>query len=160
MENNGLAGCWAKARKGAEYFAGLLLLAMVAIVFANVIARFVLNASLAWSEEIARFLFIWIVFLGSFFAYLTNEHLGLDLVVKAVPARVAGWITVVADLLVIFTLGIISWGGYSITVDNWDWLSPATSIPYGYVNIIVPLTGIPMLALAALRLIRDVRSAI
>jgi TRAP-type transport system small permease protein len=159
VENKGQNCCMAKAQKGAEYFAGFLLLTMVAIVFANVICRFVLNASLAWSEEIARFLFIWIVFLGAFFAYLTNEHLGLDLVVKAVPARVARWITVVSDFLVIFTLVIITWGGYSITVENWNWLSPATSIPYGYVNIIVPLTGFPMLVLAVRRLFRSVRSA-
>jgi TRAP-type C4-dicarboxylate transport system permease small subunit len=159
MGNNGLAGYLAKAQKGAEYFAGILLMVMVAIVFANVIARFVLNASLAWSEEVARFLFIWIVFLGSFFAYLTNEHLGLDLVVKAVSPRVATWINVVANLLVILALGIITVGGYSITVENWDWLSPATSIPYGYVNIIVPLTGAPMLVVAILRLFRNIRSA-
>ena len=48
MESKGLAGCFAKVQKGAEYSAGVLLMAMVAIVFSNVIARFVLNASLAW----------------------------------------------------------------------------------------------------------------
>ncbi len=160
MEKTGLNCYMAKAQKGAEYFAGLILMVMVAVVFANVICRFVLNASLAWSEEIARFLFIWIVFIGSFFAYLTNDHLGLDLVVKAAPPKVAAWINVVADLLVVTSLVIVTWGGYSITVDNWTWLSPATSIPYGYVNIIVPLTFFPMLVLAVLRLFRDVRGAV
>ena len=140
-----------RVQKGAEYFAAFLLLAMVAVVFANVFCRFVLNASIAWSEEVARFLFIWIVFLGSLFAFVTNEHLGLDLVVNSVSERTAKWMGVIRDLLVIFSIGIVTVGGYSITKDNWDWLSPAISIPYGYVNIIVPLTMAPMLILAIIR---------
>lgn len=150
--------CMAAFQKCAEYLATILLLSMVAIVFANVFCRFVLNASIAWSEEVARFIFIWIVFLGSLFAFITDEHLGLDLVVNAVSARTAGWMKIVADLLIIFSIGIVALGGYSITKDNWDWLSPAISLPYGYVNIIVPLTMGPMLMLAIIRFYRHIRS--
>lgn len=150
--------CLTRVQKGVEYFAAFLLLSMVAVVFANVFCRFVLNASIAWSEEVARFLFLWIVFLGSFFAFVTNEHLGLDLVVNAVSERTAKWIGIIRDLLVIFSIGIVTVGGYSITKDNWDWLSPAISLPYGYVNIIVPLTMAPMLIIAIIRFVRHIRT--
>jgi TRAP-type C4-dicarboxylate transport system permease small subunit len=158
MDTKGVQNCLTRVQKGAEYFAAFLLLAMVAIVFANVFCRFVLNASIAWSEEVARFLFLWIVFLGSFFAFVTNEHLGLDLIVNAVSERTAKWMNVARDLLVIFSIGVVTVGGYSITKDNWDWLSPAISIPYGYVNIIVPLTMAPMLIIAIIRFFRHIRN--
>jgi TRAP-type transport system small permease protein len=158
MMSTGTAGSFLeKLHKGAEYLAVFLLLAMVAVVFANVFCRFVLNASIAWSEEIARFIFIWIIFLGSLFAFVTNEHLGLDLVVNAVSPGIAKWMNIVADILIIISLAIIAWGGYSITKDTWDWLSPAISVPYGYINIIVPLTMGPMLIIALVRFTRHIR---
>jgi len=146
-----------RLQKGAEYFTAFLLLAMVALVFANVFCRFVLNASIAWSEEVARFIFIWIVFLGSFFAFITNDHLGLDLVVNSVSVKIAKVIAIVADLFVIFSIGVVALGGYWITRENWDWLSPAISMPYGYINIIVPLTMGPMLIIAIVRFFRHIR---
>lgn len=149
-----------KLQKCGEYFATVLLLSMVAIVFANVFCRFVLNASIAWSEEVARFIFIWIIFVGSLFAFITNDHLGLDLVVNVVPRSVAKWMLILSDILVIFSLGILTWGGYVITKENWDWLSPAISLPYGYVNIIVPLTMGPMLILAVVKFLRHIRELI
>ncbi len=58
------------------YIVMILLALMVIIVFANVVSRYYLQFSLAWSEEIARFMLVWLVFLGSFLAYIHDEHLG------------------------------------------------------------------------------------
>ncbi len=66
-------------------FIGLLPGLMVIIVFSNVVARYFLNSSLAWSEEISRFMLIWLAFLGSYLAFVRNEHLGLDLLVFLPP---------------------------------------------------------------------------
>lgn len=116
-----------------------------------------MNAKAAGNYLDRRFLFIWIVFLGSLFAFITSDHLGLDLVVNAVSARTAKVMALIADLFIIFSVGIVALGGYSITIDNWDWLSPAISIPYGYINIIVPLTMGSMLIIAIIRFFRHIR---
>ena len=71
-----------KALETVIRFLVLVLLGlMVVIVFANVVTRYYLHFSLAWSEEVTRFMLVWLVFLGSFLAYINDEHLGLDILV-------------------------------------------------------------------------------
>jgi len=115
----------------------ILLALMVIIVFSNVIGRYFLESSLAWSEEISRFLFIWLVFFGAVLAYINDEHLALDLLVKALPKKVSQVIAVIGNLLVIYALSLITIGGYKITMENWTWLSPAIEIPYAYVLLLL-----------------------
>ncbi|MGF0096660.1 TRAP transporter small permease [Peptoniphilus sp. SGI.035] len=52
----------------------------VAIVFMQVIMRYFFNTSLAWSEELSRYIFIWQVWLGSSIAYVDNQHIRVDLI--------------------------------------------------------------------------------
>ena len=94
--------------KGLEriirYLVLVLLSLMVIIVFANVVSRYYLHFSLAWSEEVARFMLVWLVFLGSFLAYVNDEHLGLDILVKKFPPLLRKIVAIGVNLLVIFSL--------------------------------------------------------
>ncbi|WP_291299628.1 TRAP transporter small permease [Desulfosporosinus sp. BICA1-9] len=136
----------------------ILLALMVIIVFSNVIGRYFLGSSLAWSEEVSRFLFIWLVFFGAILAYINDEHLALDILTKVLPKKGSQLIAVIADLLVIYALSLITIGGYKITVENMTWLSPAASIPYGYVYIVVPFTGSILIIQAVLKIFRHVKA--
>lgn len=120
----------------------LLMSLMVVIVFANVIARYYLSASLAWSEEVARFMLIWLVFIGAVLAYVNDEHLGLDIIVQLFPRRIRYGLAVVADLLIMVAIYLIIHGGAVLMRDSWEWGSPATDTPYGYVYTVVPVCGI------------------
>jgi TRAP-type transport system small permease protein len=119
----------------------VLFIAMVLIVFFNVIGRYYLNTSLDWSEEVARFMLVWLVFLGSVLAYEKDEHLGLDILVKKLPPRAAALVGILADLLIMFAIGLLIFGGYRMAVDSWDWWSIAVPIPLGVIYVIVPLCG-------------------
>ncbi len=121
------------------YIVMILLALMVIIVFANVVSRYYLQFSLAWSEEIARFMLVWLVFLGSFLAYIHDEHLGLDILVKKFPPTLRKMVTTVTNLLVIFALYAVMEGGYLLMMANFDWLSAAAEIPQGYIYAIVPI---------------------
>lgn len=146
--------------KVLNYIIALLLSLMVIIVFSNVIGRYFLHSALAWSEEISRFLFIWMVLFGSILAYVNDEHLGLDLLVKAVPVKVAQVIAVVADLLVLYAIGLITAGGYEMTIESWNWLSPAASVPYGYVYMVVPFCGAILFIQGVLKMIKHGKAII
>jgi len=126
--------------KVIRYMVLLLLALMVIIVFANVVSRYYLQFSLAWSEEVARFMLVWLVFLGSFLAYIHDEHLGLDILVKKFPPLLRKITAVGANLLVIFALYAVMEGGYLMMIANFDWLSPAAEIPQGYIYVVVPLS--------------------
>jgi len=133
---------------------GLLLALMVALVFSNVVARYFLNSSIAWSEELSRFMLIWLAFLGSVLAYVRNEHLGLDILIIVLPFKISRMVLVLANVLVIIAIGIILAGGWSITAHTFSsgWTSPALAIPYGFVYLIVPFSGFLLLLQAFLKL--------
>ena len=128
-----------------------LLSMMVLIVFTNVVSRYYLHASLAWSEEVARFMLVWLVFIGSFLAYIHDEHLGLDILVTKFPPNVRKVVAIGTNLLVILALYAVMEGGYLLMRDNFDWLSSAAEIPQGYVYFIVPFTCGLMLLQAVLK---------
>ncbi len=119
----------------------VLLTCMAVIVFANVVSRYYLQAALAWSEEVTRFMLIWMVFMGAVLAYVNDEHLGLDIVVKSLPQRLQCAVAVVVDALIMFAVLLLIRGGSMLMVGSWEWEAPATEIPYGYIYTIVPICG-------------------
>lgn len=125
--------------KVTRVLVGILFAAMVLVVFFNVVSRYYLDASLAWSEEVARFMLVWLVFLGAVLAYQKDEHLGLDILVKQLPRRVGAAVGVATDLLVIFAIGLLIYGGYSMAVDSWEWEAATVPIPLGYIYVIIPV---------------------
>ena len=62
-----------------------LLLAMVAMVFGNVVLRYAFNSGLVVSEELSRFCFVWLTFLGAIVAMREHAHLGMDGFVRRLP---------------------------------------------------------------------------
>jgi tripartite ATP-independent transporter DctM subunit len=142
------AGGWLDfARKTLEtvlgILAGTLMAAMTLLVFANVVARYGLSAAIGWSEEVARFMFIWMALLGAVLAFVRNEHLGLDLVVKSLPPMGGKLVQLAADTLVVVALGFVTKGGIEMTADSLEsgWVSSAVPIPYGYEARIAPQEG-------------------
>ncbi len=137
---------------------GLLLAAMVVLVFANVISRYFLNSAIAWSEEVARFMMIWLSFLGAVIAFINNEHLGLDIMVKMLPKKGANTVLLVSNVLVIVAIAFFSFGGFSLMADSLEsgWRSPATDTPYGLIYTVVPFSGFVMLLQALIKLIENV----
>jgi TRAP-type transport system small permease protein len=71
----------------AEITLVLMLSAMVIMVFGNVVLRYGFNSSIISSEELSRFLFIWITFLGAVVTLRENAHLGLDSMVRKLSLR-------------------------------------------------------------------------
>ena len=80
-----------------EAFLVALFAALVAVALWQVTGRFALNASLSWSEEFQRYAHIWLVFLGIAVAYRRGAHIGVDLLLEAVPARAARGLVLLAD---------------------------------------------------------------
>ncbi len=145
---------------GIRWALCLLMSLMVVIVFANVVARYYLSASLAWSEEVARFMLIWLVFLGAVLAYVHDEHLGLDIVVRLFPRRVQQGLAVAGDLLIIVAVYLLTHGGAVLMRDSWEWGSPATDTPYGYVYTVVPFCGVLLILQTLGKMVEHIRGLI
>jgi TRAP-type C4-dicarboxylate transport system permease small subunit len=94
------------------YLIAAVLAVMVALVFGNVVMRYGFNSGFTLSEELSRWLFVWLTFLGAVVALHENAHLGTDMLVgKLSPAgkRMAMGATL---LLMLLCMGLIFKGTY------------------------------------------------
>jgi TRAP-type C4-dicarboxylate transport system permease small subunit len=129
----------------AEGLYRLLLTIMAIVLFcvvgASVFTRYFLNSSLGWADELSRFTFIWISFLGAAYAYAYDEHLGLDFVVDRIrPARLQLFVRLFGDISIGAVILVITIYGWTVA-DSATNLSPALYIPMKWVYMIVPATG-------------------
>lgn len=114
----------------------------VALAFAQVICRFVLNSSLTWSEEACRYLFVEMVFLGAGVCILEKKHASVDIIVNAVPAGARKYYQAVLDLVVVATGVLLTVFGYKFAVGAAGQTSPALKIPFPYIYSGIVLGGL------------------
>lgn len=131
----------------------ILTVAMFITVAYNVFMRFVVNRSVGWADELSRFIFIWVSFLGAVLAFKDDEHVGLSFVVDRFRSEaVRRAFAIVQRILVLTVLGFMTWFGYlaSTTVMN---VSPALSIPMAQIYLIVPFCGLLMWVIGVVKLV-------
>lgn len=110
----------------------LLLALMCILVFGNVVLRYMFNTGITWSEEMARFLFVWMIFLGAILGLKDNEHLGVDMFVKKVPPKFQKILYIISNLLILYSLILLVNGSWKLTLLSLDSVAPATGLPYSY----------------------------
>ena len=118
--------------------------AMSLIVGAQVFWRYVLNNSIIWAEEAARYLLVWITMLGASVALRRGHHVAVTMVRQALPRPLARASNLLAQAVLLLLLGVVVWQGVYLAVANLDQLSPALRIPIGYVYLGIPLGGLLM----------------
>ena len=144
-------------RNPLETLAGLMLVAIVVIVFAGVLFRYVLHIGLGWTEEAARFLLIWMTFVGATVAVRRWAHFQLALVTTWIPRRLHRSIDVLAILVVLVMAAILVRYGIDIMRVSWNQTSPMMGWNMGFLYAVVPTSGALMFLFGAGHLIRVLR---
>ncbi|HTU03025.1 MAG TPA: TRAP transporter large permease subunit [Candidatus Sulfotelmatobacter sp.] len=135
-----------------EGSAALLLVAMTLIVATEVFCRYVLNSSLPWSEELSRYLFIWMSFLGAVVALLRHAHIGVDSLVRRLgDAPRLALHRLVAVLVAAFAL-LLVWQGAALLPATRAQYSITMGFSLSYVFCAVPICGALLLAIQMRRL--------
>lgn len=104
----------------------LALAAMVVLVFGNVVLRYVFNSGIAVSEELSRWLFVWITFLGAVAAIKENAHLGTDMLVSRLPVRGKKACMALGHVLMLYITWLFFDGSWQQMKINWDVEAPVT----------------------------------
>jgi len=115
---------------------------MTVLVFMQVVYRYALEDSLSFSEELARYMFIWSVGMGSALALKTRSHIGVELVVERLPKHLAYPAKIAASVVNLLFFALLIWYGVEMTIDTMDQESPALALPMGYVYLSVPLSAL------------------
>ena len=122
----------------------LLMAAMVVVIAAQVWYRFVMNDPLDWSEEMGRYLFVWISFMGAAAGVRYQVHLGIDIIEKLVSKTIYRFVVLLANLIIqIFLLVIIYWGFKILGVIRFQ-TSPSMGISMIYPYMAVPVGSLFM----------------
>ncbi|WP_198411363.1 TRAP transporter small permease [Marinimicrobium alkaliphilum] len=127
------------------YFLMILMAVMVLDVTWQVVTRFLLPTPSSFTEELARFLLIWIGLLGAAYAYRTGAHLGLDLLTANLePVRKRRVAIVANSVCFIFAALVMVYGGVllmSLMLELGQ-TSSALQVPIGYVYSVLPISGL------------------
>lgn len=132
----------------------LSLALMAILVFGNVVLRYAFNSGITWSEEMSRFLFVWMVFLGAIAALKDNMHLGMDIVINFLPKAAKKAAFLLSNALVLYVLWLLLDGSWKMTVLNMNSTAPATGMPLSYLYGIGIVTSISMAVIILINLYR------
>ena len=122
-----------------------ILAVLVAVVLANVIGRYLLGAGITWADEMARFLFVWLTFLGATVGLARGAHIGMDILVQALPPRWAQALQALALVLMMVFLAVWGWHSIELVQRSMTFRTPAMGLPRGYIYLIAPFSAALML---------------
>ena len=111
----------------------LCLAVMVVLVFGNVVLRYGFNLGITVSEELSRWLFVWMIFLGAIIAMREHGHLGVDSLVIRLPPWGKKACLVVSQLLMLYATWLLLDGSWQQTVINLDVQAPVSGLSMGIV---------------------------
>ena len=112
--------------KALDAISALFLLLMVILVFGNVVLRYAFNSGLAVSEEVSRWLFVWITFLGGIVAMREHQHLGTDMLVSRLPPAGKKICLVLSLVLMLYVCWLLFSGALQQMQINWDVTAPSS----------------------------------
>lgn len=135
----------------------LLSASMFLAVFAQVVFRYVLAHPLPWSEELARYLMIWVACLAASEAYRRKSHVGVALVADLCPEKFRNWFVQIAHLAVLILMMVIIYQGFRLSWMLMDQASPALEIPMTLPYLAVPVGAVFVAIHAFVFLLQGVR---
>lgn len=125
-----------------EYVAVVLLCLMTAMVFAQVALRFLLGLGFSWLDEIARILFVWVVFLGAVVAMHRGLHIRVEAGLSVLPVRWRQGATIFGDLVLFVFCMLMAWHGIELVYSTTElsFRLPATNVSMFYPYLIMPVS--------------------
>ena len=140
-----------------EIPAALLVVAEIVILFAGVVARYVLHKPLIWSDELASILFLWLAMLGAAVAFRRGEHMRMTALVARASPGLRAFLDLVATAAALSFLVMIAWPSWEYAYEESYITTPALQIANIWRAAALPV-GIGLMALFALiRLARAAR---
>jgi len=128
-----------------KYLLAILMFTMTITVLLGVIFRYFLKMPFPWSEELARYLMIWIGFLGSSIALRRGTHVGVKFFINVMPKKVSNYLILASKIIIIVFLLFIIRYGLSMAMNNIEQVSPVMQLSMFIPYFAIPFSGILML---------------
>jgi TRAP-type C4-dicarboxylate transport system permease small subunit len=137
---------------------GILFVLLVGSTLSQVLFRYIFKYPLYWTEETARYLFIWISFLGASVALKRNMHVAVSFVLSVFPEKVKDRLKLIGDIFILIFLVFAIIGGFTLSKSNIHQTSPALGISMFWPYVVIPLSGIIMFIFILIPIITGTRN--
>ncbi|HSV53412.1 MAG TPA: TRAP transporter small permease [Burkholderiaceae bacterium] len=135
--------------RAVEWLLIALLGAMVVLVFGNVVLRYAFNSGIVFSEEVSRFVFMWLTLIGALVVMKDNAHLGMSSVVDRLGETGQRVCRFASDALTLACCVLLAHGTWKQVVIGLDNRSPVTEVPLGLVYLCLLISSAGMALLLA-----------
>jgi len=140
--------------RGLEAILVILLAGMVVMVFGNVVLRYLFNSGLDLSEELSRYFFVWLTYIGAVVVMRENGHLGVDTLVGNLDRRWRLVCMVVSDVIVLACCVMLFDGTWKQHEINASAVAPVTGLSMSYVYGVLYFAGIGIGFITLARILR------
>lgn len=132
----------------------LLLACMVAMVFTNVVLRYGFNLNLAWSEEMSRYFFVWLTFIGAVLTFREHGHIGVEALVKRFARRGRLVFMLITNVIIVGCMGVLFYGTWLQHDINATMFAPISRISMIWVFGVAYFTAAGIGLIAVIRIVR------
>lgn len=128
-----------KVQNIIEGLIGLLIVLMSIVIFIQIIARYVFFYSLPWSEELSRYFFVWVVFLGVNLAIRDNLEIRIDFIDNFVKGLLEKFLKLIQILAALVASAALVYSGMMLLKNGFRATSPSMQITMAYIYICIPV---------------------
>ena len=129
-------------------------IAMTIIVFAQVIMRYVFNSAFSWAEEISRYLFIWIIYLGISYSCRTRRHVRVMFFINRLSDTIKRFVIILGDFLFLFYCIVIIIYGIRLNIIAYQLKQYTAAIHLSYVFVYSSIVFASLLS--SIRIIQNI----
>lgn len=140
-----------------EVVLAVLLAVLSCLVLINVVLRYGFGTSVMATDELSRYLFVWMTFLGAILACVDDAHVDVRIVVDKLPVRMRELVNAIGLAAMVFCCGLLLVGSWVQTQLNWSNFEPISGIPQALMYVACIPTAIAIGVILSVRLVKCVR---
>ncbi len=134
-----------------------LLSVFISIVILQVAARYVFNSPLTWTEQTARYMFIWMVMLGIPIAFRKNMNAAFDLITNRLNKKYVSIINIINTILITFFAGYYFVNSLSLVLRSTKTIVQGIDIPINYIYIAQPICAVILFIFCIEKLVNELK---
>lgn len=129
--------------KVLSIFSISLFMFLVVLVTWQVTTRFIFNAPSSFSEELAKYCFVWLALFGGAFVFGEKGHMAIDFIKEKFSERIQKGLNWMIEIVtIIFSLAVMIVGGLQLVFITWSQTSASLGVPVGFLYSAIPLSGL------------------
>lgn len=142
-----------------KWLAVVILMLIIIVGIIQVLSRYIFQYPILWAEEIMRWAFCVVVFIGAAMAHKRNEHMRVGDLLPFLPLSVKRVLDILSDVIIAVFLIILLWVSVAVTITTWNIQTVTLGVSSGIFSILIPISVGGMLIITLKRVFLNHRKS-